>query len=169
MRIIITGTPCTGKTSVSEILGKKLKIPVAHVTELVKTKKLGRKKGGEIEVNLSKLKKELLKTNGIIEGHLLCEFGLPNSIVFVLRCDPRVLEKRMKKRGYLKKKIKENLECEALDYCTIRAEKNYGRKKVFDVDATKRKPTEVTGKILSIMRGKSKPDIADYSGWLLCR
>lgn len=167
MKIIITGTPCTGKSTVADILGKKLKLPAVHVTELIKKGKLGTKKSGEIEVGLLKLEKTLAKQTGILESHLLCEFSLPNAIVFVLRCDPRALEKRMKKRGYSKQKIRENLECEALDYCTIKAEQKYRRAKVLDVDATKRTPKQTADKILQIIKRKGKGDKVDFSKWLL--
>ena len=165
MKIIITGTPCTGKTLVAKILGKKLKLPVTHINEFIKKKKIGMKKGKEIEVYLPKLKKELSNINGIIESHLLCEFSIPNSIVFVLRCNPHILEKRMKKRRYSATKIRENLECEALDYCTQLAEKNYS--KVYDIDTTKCTPYKTAEKILKILKEKSKGDYVDFSNWFL--
>lgn len=163
-RIIITGTPCTGKSTVADLLGARLGVPVTHVNALVTGKP---KKTKTVFVNLKKLRTRLLKTRGVIESHLLCEFGLPSSTVFVLRCNPAVLAQRMKKRGYSARKRRENLECEALDYCSILAEKNYGGRRVFDVDTTKQTLKQVVEKILEILQKRGKADRVDFSKWLL--
>lgn len=166
MRIIITGTPGTGKSTVADILGKTLKLGVVHVSQFAKKEKLitGKRNGSYI-VDLKKLRKKLLKKKGIIESHLLCEFPLPRSIVFVLRCNPRVLVKRLKKRRYSKRKTRENLECEALDYCTINAETHYNR--VYDVDTTKLTAEKTAKKIIAIMQKKKKGDKVDFSNYFL--
>ena len=166
-KIIITGTPCTGKTTVADLLGKKLKMPVTHITELVKEKKLGiRKESGAIVVSMKKLWKELKDTNGIIDGHLACELPLKDALVIVLRCRPPVLRDRMKKRKYPERKIKENLEAEALDYCTILAEKNYPEGKVFEIDTSDRKIGDVVDRCTGIVNGKMKTEKIDFSDYL---
>ena len=166
MKIIITGTPGTGKTLVADLLGKALKKRVVHINDFAKKNKLIMgKSGGSYIVDLKKLRKKLLKFDGIIESHLLCEFSLPNSVVFVLRCDPKVLAMRLQKRKYLRRKIKENLEVEALDYCTIKSEKNY--KKVYDVDTTNRTIRQVVKRIIAILKKKAKPDRVDFSNYFM--
>jgi adenylate kinase len=166
MKIVITGTPGTGKTIVADILGKSLKKRVVHINDFAKKKKLiiGKTRGSYV-VDLKKLRKKLLDVDGILESHLLCEFGLPGSIVFVLRCDPKVLAHRLQKRKYLRKKIKENLEVEALDYCTINAEKNYRR--VYDIDTTKRAVNQVVKKIIAVLKKKGKADKVDFSNYFM--
>ena len=166
MKIVITGTPGTGKTIVADILGKALKQRVVHINDFAKKNRLfiGKAKGSYI-VDLKKLRRKLTNVDGVLESHLLCEFGLPDSIVFVLRCDPKVLAKRLLKRKYLRKKIKENLEVEALDYCTIKAEKNYS--KVYDVDTTCRTIGRAVKKIIAILKKKSRADKVDFSNYFM--
>lgn len=168
MRIAITGTPGTGKTSMAKALAKKMKAKQVDVKKIVEEKKIFRIKKGEKEktVDLEKLRAALKKIlsenkNIIIESHLLCEFPLLVDLVVVTRCDPKVLEKRLRKRRYPKSKIKENLLCEALDYCTIRAEQNY--RAAMDVDATRYLTAEkLEKKIL-----KREGDKVNWSAWLL--
>ncbi len=166
MKIVITGTPGTGKTIVADMLGKALRQRVVHINDFAKRNKLfiGKARGSYI-VDLKKLKRKLANVDGVLESHLLCEFPLPGSIVFVLRCDPKVLAKRLLKRKYLRKKIKENLEVEALDYCSIKAEKNYD--KVYDVDTTHRPINRVVKKIILILKKKSGADKVDFSDYFM--
>lgn len=166
MKIIITGTPGTGKTIVADMLGKALNQRVVHVNDFAKKNKLiiGKTRGSYV-VDLKRLRRKLAKVDGILESHLLCEFGLPNSTVFVLRCDPKVLAIRLQKRKYLRRKIRENLEVEALDYCTIKSEKNY--RKVYDIDTTHRTINQVVKKILLILKKKAKGDSVDFSNYFM--
>ncbi len=166
MKIVITGTPGTGKTIVADILGKALKKRVIHINDFAKKNKLlmGKSRGSYV-VDLKKLRKKLLKADGVLESHLLCEFPLPNATVFVLRCDPKVLAHRLLKRKYPRQKIRENLEVEALDYCTINAEKNYN--KVYDIDTTHRTIGQVVKKMLAILKKKSSPDKVDFSNYFM--
>jgi len=164
-KIVITGTPGTGKTTVAKLLSRKLRLPVTHITNIVKEKKLGiGKEKGSIVVDMKKLQKELEKRTGLIEGHLACEFPLKSAVVIVLRCNPNVLKKRMQKRGYSSSKIMENLEAEALDYCTINAEKHY--KTVFEVDTSKKDVDKVAEHCIGILDGKRKSDKVDFSEYL---
>lgn len=168
MRIIITGTPGTGKTSVADALGKIMGLPVTHVNNIVKSGLIKtRKEKGCIAPDMHALQRALEHKQGIIEGHLACEFPLKGSKVIVLRCAPQVLEKRMKKRKYSAAKIRENLEAEALDYCLILAEKNYGARNVAQVDTTKRTAAQTTARCAALLRGKAKSDKVDFSGFFM--
>ncbi|MCD6522376.1 MAG: adenylate kinase family protein [Candidatus Diapherotrites archaeon] len=163
--IIITGVPGTGKTSVARELSKKMRVPLIEVNRIVREKKIYTgKEDGSYVVDMKRLKKEIENRNGVMEGHLLCEIPLKAEYVFVLRCSPKVLWRRLQKRHYSKKKIKENVEAEALDYCLIRARENY--KKVYQVDTTRRTVASTVRKILRIMRGE-EDDSVDFSNYFL--
>ncbi|MBI5224741.1 adenylate kinase family protein [Candidatus Micrarchaeota archaeon] len=142
MRIIITGTPGTGKTAIAKMLGKELGCTVLHVNDILKGKKLYSKIiNGEYVANFGGLKKYLKKSledkNIILESHLLCEMDLPADLVIVLRCSPQEIEKRLLKRKYPLEKVRENGLSELLDYCQIKAISNYGNK-VMQIDATRK-------------------------------
>jgi len=70
----------------------------------------------------------------IVEGHYAHE--MPVDIVIVLRCHPDELRKRLEKRGYGERKIRENMEAEAMGLITAEALSYYGKDKVFEVDTT---------------------------------
>ena len=129
--IVVTGTPGTGKTTVSLRLAKKLGYRHIDVTKVISKEKLSsgydQKRRCKI-IDVKKLcriltriikdaKKE--KENGlVIDSHLAHE--LPASVVdlcIVTKCGLKLLKRRMKRRGYSESKIKENLECEIFDVC----------------------------------------------------
>ncbi len=202
MRIVITGTPGTGKTTLAKALARKTGAKYADVRKIINNRKIYKIKKGETEktVDLGKLKRELEKalmeiespasgktrgkqksrknkggkTNAkakaghrekrpdvILESHLLCEIPLKADIAVVLRCNPDVLERRLKKRGYPNAKIRENLLAEALDYCSLKAEANYA--KVIDANTTKK----TTAAQLEAKIKAKKGDRVNWSWWLL--
>ncbi|MBI5051391.1 AAA family ATPase [Candidatus Micrarchaeota archaeon] len=166
MRIIITGTPGTGKSSVARELAEVLGVEFVDVT------KIGSKiKNKKTEVDIEKFKKLVVKElkgkkNFIIENHLLCEFSLPADFIFVLRTRPDVLKKRLGKRNYEKKKLEANLIAEMLDYCTQKTLANY-RGKIFELETAGRTVKETVSRICRIVRNKKlKGDKVDYSRYL---
>ena len=146
MRLLLTGTPGCGKTVFAKKLARFLKARLVDVNALVEAHKIyefnSRK---EKVVELRKLQAIIEKIlreekNVVIESHLLCELRLPCERIIVLRCDPLVLEKRLERRRYPHWKIRENVMAELLDYCLIKAESNYDKEKVLQVDFTRPLP-----------------------------
>lgn len=166
MRIIITGSPGTGKSTLCAMLAKKLGLDIIDLKKHILAHKLSKR--GEVE--LKKLSHSLrsLKTREsfILEGHLACEILIPADIIFVLRTNPKVLERRLKKRGYSKNKISENTMAEMLDYCTQRTMLVYG-KKPLELETSGRSAS-VCIKIMesAIKQKKKKIDLVDYSVYL---
>ncbi len=180
--IAITGTPGTGKSSAARELAK-----IIHAATVIDAGKFARKNGivGGFDakrkswiVDTSMLKRRILgrikSENGpviIVEGHYSEEVCTPD-VIFVLRCRPDVLEKRLLKRKYTKEKLEENILAEALDYCTISACENRTRNaRVYELDSTRagKKPLARTMARLIASKKyvkKYSPRI-DYSGFLL--
>ena len=133
MIICISGTPGTGKSVIAKKLGEKLRYDILEISKFVKNNKIGKynKKLKTIDVDVDKLNDKLIKIikknkNLIIDGHL--SHYLPKRYVdlcIVVKCSNlKLLEKRLKKRGYDKQKIKDNLEAEIFDTSLDEAYRN---------------------------------------------
>lgn len=163
--ILITGTPGTGKTSVSKLLSQRLSIPLVAVNDLVEEKHLYHghdPERGYKEVDMEDLCHELkilLKNSQeqglILEGHLahFLESSDVIDCVVVLRARPDVLKKRLDKRNWPEGKVNENIEAEALDICTFEAVETHGNK-VNEVDTTNLEIEEVVEMIIKIVDGE---------------
>lgn len=167
MKLVITGTPGTGKTTVAKAIAARLGVTLAEANEVARRRKCF-KKGSRSEVDLGKLEKALRKElhglkGFVAEGHLLCDVKLACDACVVLRCNPRVLRKRLKARGYDRKKLADNLLCEALDYCLLKAEACYPAGRVVQVDATK--TARLVVRVLAAAKSL-KGDRADWSGMI---
>lgn len=146
MRICITGTPGTGKSTIAEKLGKSLKLKVLNEKDFCLAEKIGRKsvneKSGEFEVPIEKLEERLNKylseeKNVIIEGHMLCEIKGKFDLIVLLRAKPEEIEKRLEKRGYKEEKVQDNVFCERIEYCKKHCKENYDKAKILEIEDTK--------------------------------
>ena len=162
--ILITGGPGAGKTSAAKLLSEKLGAALLDINKLAEALKLYSHTDGQDGakvVRLKELERELSaaikaeKRSIIVEGHLGCEMKLPVSKVIVLRCEPKTLRSRLAPRGYPAEKIAGNALSEALDYCTALSEKNYGKRKVWEIDTTEKTPQQTAFEIGKIMHGKA--------------
>ena len=164
--IVITGTPGVGKTSISKILAEKLGAIHIDVNKLVLDEKLDigyDKKRKCYIVDFEKVSKKLIgkikitsEDNLILDGHYATSVIDPKKIdrVFVLRCNPEELEKRLRERGYPQEKVYENLMAELLDVCFYDSIKNCGEDKVRQIDVTEKPSDEVVSEIISILAGE---------------
>lgn len=163
--IIISGTPGTGKTTVSKIVAKKLESDLVAVNDLVDEKKIyngyDENKGYKV-VDLDALSKEIESTleNSkerylIVEGHLAHLFENEDLIdmVIILRARPDVLRKRLDKREWTNSKIQENIEAEALDICIFEAVEIHGEK-VNELDTSDLEMEEVADLIIEVLNGE---------------
>ncbi len=163
--ILITGTPGTGKTTVSKLLSQRLSISLVAVNDLVEEKHLYHghdPEKGYKEVDMEDLCQELTtiiknspETGLIIEGHLAHFLENSNLIdcVVVLRARPDILRKRLLKRNWPESKVTENVEAEALDICTFEAVENHGNK-VNEVDTTDLEVEDVVDMMVKIVDGE---------------
>ncbi len=143
-RIIITGCPGTGKSTLAKKLAMELRVQRISINDFATSEKLcyrepgSREKTADVKRLPGRLRARLKNLPGYIaEGHLACEFNIPADTVLVLRADPRILAGRYAKRGYSQGKADENLLAEFLDYCLVLAEKNYPETRIVQIDATK--------------------------------
>lgn len=174
--IYITGTPCTGKTTITKELEKTLKCQTIHLNHILKTQPeltqgKDQEKGyiiADIPLLCQHLQKIIQKnTLTIVESHLshLCKNA---DKIIILRVHPNKLEERLKKRNYNEKKIQENLEAEALGVCTIETYENYPQNS-YEIDITNQELEETIKQIKSIINSQTPPVIGeiDFTDWLI--
>ena len=103
----------------------------------------------------------------IVEGHLchLCE-GADKMIV--LRSNPSILKSRLEERNYSDSKIQENLEAEALAVCSAEAYDIYGEK-ANEIDVSNQSIEETRDSILAIASNNLECPVGsiDFMDWLL--
>jgi adenylate kinase len=162
VRCALTGTPGTGKTSISDFLDTK----VVHLSEYYEEASESKTKSGEWLIDLDKINTIVKESNFkdvLFEGHT--SHTLDNlEMVILLRCDPLVLRERLIKRNYSKEKINENLEAEALNIIFDEVVDNISEDKVFQLDTTYQNPEQSAKKLMSFMNGNIKLDESyDYS------
>ena len=163
MWVALTGTPGTGKTAVATVLKKQGYIVVRlhrlakenscvcgvdkkRKSELIDVRKLNR----WIEKNFST--ESLIFFEGHI-GHLLRAMEK----VIVLRCHPKNLERRLIKKRWSKKKIKENVNAEALDIILCETVECHPKRDIFEIDTTNKTVDEVAGVIQNIVKHTFRP------------
>lgn len=174
--IFISGTPCTGKTTVSELLSEKLGWNLVKINDLAISNDLvlgiDEDKGYKIiDIdNLNILIQKIISQheNLIVEGHLshLCS-GADKMIV--LRCRPEILEKRLSLRNYSQSKIHENLEAEAMGICSAEAYEVYDLNNLFELDVSNLSVDEIVSILLDVINGKKELSFGeiDFMDWLI--
>jgi len=152
MIISISGTPKTGKTSVAKALAKKLGWRLVSLNGLAKEKKLyagyDRSRKSRI-VDIKKLRSEVAKIsrrerNLILESHY--SHDMPCDVAVILRTSPGELMERMKRAGWNRRKIEENVEAEIME--VVKGEALESAKRVLEIDTTGKKPEWVAGQIV---------------------
>ncbi|MCE4615385.1 MAG: adenylate kinase family protein [Desulfurococcales archaeon] len=152
MIIIITGTPGTGKTSISTLVSGELECIHIDVSQLVNQMKLGKNDPtGRQTLVLSSPQKviqhieEVHKKSKciIIDTHYPSIFSsLARDViaVFVLRTHPKTIIKRLARRGWIKNKVIENAEAELIGVIDNEAREQFDC--VFSIDTTSKTVSE---------------------------
>jgi adenylate kinase len=163
--IIISGTPGTGKTSISNAVAKIINAKVITLNELAVSENfiIGYDQKREtsiidedkihyyLEKRINSLEKEGIKFL-IIESHF--SDVVPEKYIdyaLILRCDPDVLLDRLKKRGYKRQKIIENIQSEILGNSVYYFMEKDIKAPVLEIDTTNldiKTVTEIITKII---------------------
>ena len=173
--IFISGTPCTGKTTISEKLSEKLNWELVKINDLAISNNLvlgiDEDKGYKI-IDVDALNDLLLKIisehdNLIVEGHLshLCS-GADKLIA--LRCRPEILKERLALRNYSSSKINENLEAEAMGVCSAESLDIYDNN-VYELDVSDLAIGEAVSILMDVINGQKDLSFGeiDFMDWLL--
>lgn len=163
MRVAVTGTPGTGKTSATDLLETDL--DVLHLNDLIDREGLYTEVD---EVRDSKVA-DLEAVRDWLEGRdgVLVESHLAHLLdvdrVVVLRCAPEELERRLTERGEPAEKASENAESEALDVILSEAVSVHGEQHVYEIDTTDQEPDDVADEIQSAIDGDRDPSAGDVN------
>ena len=174
--ILITGTPCTGKTTTAKQLTAKLNAEYINLTEYAKTYNLtlgeDEERGttiideGAMKKKLKDTLEDLKNANIIIDGHYAAAVTPKNLVsnVFVLRRNPKELKEFMHNCCFSDAKLYENLSAEILDSCLIEAIQTQ-QGKVCELDVTGKTVEENVNEILAVL-DKSKKCYAGFVDWM---
>jgi len=174
--ILITGTPCTGKTTIAKQLVQKIGAEYINLTDFAINHglTLGEDKERQTTIINEKAMRQKLEatvrkipnTDVVIDGHYAAAV-VPTEIVsnvFVLRRNPKELKRFMQTRGYTNAKLWENLSAEILDSCLIEALQTQ-QGKVCEIDTTGKLSDEVTAEILETL-DNHKECCVGFVDWL---
>jgi len=178
--ILVTGTPCVGKTSVTRLLAPKLDAFYVNLTELALHENLVSGKDeerGSIIVDENHMRRKIRqivekcdKSEIIVDGHYAVSV-VPKKLathVFVLRRDPVELRKLMEQCGFSGRKLWENLASEILDVCLCEALNVYENGKVCELDVSGKSVEETVNEILNVLNGSEEchVGVVDWLGKL---
>ncbi|MFB6232841.1 MAG: adenylate kinase family protein [Haloarculaceae archaeon] len=157
MRVAVTGTPGTGKTTATERLSTALE--VIHLNDVVHEQGLTTGHDDRRDTAVADLDAVAGWLAGrddvLFESHLAHNFAADR--VVVLRCHPETVETRLAERGEPDTTVEENAESEALDVVLVEAVAEHGEDSVYEIDTTDRSPDAVAGEIEAVVRGEREP------------
>jgi adenylate kinase len=167
-RVVVTGTPGTGKSTATALLADAF--DVIHLNELIEddpTLWTDRDATRDtLTADLEAIRERLGDWSGILESHLAHHFAADR--VVVLRCHPETLVKRLQTRGESSASIDENAEAEALDVILSEAVAEHGTDRVYEVDTTDRSPEAVAKELRTIAHDEATPraGTVDFTAYL---
>jgi adenylate kinase len=178
---LISGIPGTGKTSVTKKLHDKYSYAFISIGDVVIAKNLYNEEDKNRDtkvVDPTKLNQFFFKVLArqkediILEGHY-SDMIEHSSIVLavVLRCHPRIIEKRLKRRGYSRSKINENIQAELVGDSTsfmFEKEKMVQKSRIFELDVSEQTIESIADQIHEIFLNPNnfKQFLAGSVSWL---
>ncbi len=170
MKTAISGTPGTGKTAVASCLAER-GYRVLFFSHLASGYVCGRDEERDCDiVDVAAMDAVFRCRSGdlLVEGHLSHQLSVDQAVV--LRCHPDVLAGRLRQRGWSSRKIRENVEAEALDVVLIDAIERHGEGRVVMVDTTERDVAVVADMVAMLHDdgvAAGAGDMVDWNRWLV--
>ena len=174
--VALTGTPGTGKTTVSNIAADRIEIEVVHLNDAIREAELFSERDAErdslvadldaVESWLRENRTAASDGDHLVESHLAHLLDVDR--VIVLRCHPESLKPRLRERGESEASVAENAESEALDTILAAAVDRHGQESVWEIDTTDRAPEAVADDVVAAIRGETEPraGVVDFIEYL---
>lgn len=163
MRIAVTGTPGTGKTTVTDLAETPLS--TVHLNDAIHAHELTAGHDEERDSAVADIDAVVDWLDGrddiLVESHLA--HYVPADRVVVLRCHPEELERRLQQREEPPETVAENAESEALDIVLAEAVDRHGREQVYEIDTTDRDPASVAADVTAVVAGEREPTAGTVS------
>ncbi len=165
---ILTGTPGTGKSTVSRIFSERLDAKHVELSQFSKEHGLIIEEDEERDtsvVDIDALKEaiaSMITTSPkplVIDGHYAHELVEPNSVskVIILRHKPWHLRNVLEHRLYHSEKVWENVEAEIMGVITNESIELFSEEKLVEVETSGKTPDETVDEIVAIIEG-DKPE-----------
>ena len=178
--LLVTGTPCVGKTTTAQHLATRLSACYINLTEFAKTHNLSLRIDKERKTTIVDEQMMLIEIEKtidaadegtvIVDGHYAAAVVPKNLVtrVFVMRRNPVELRKIMEACGYTGSKLWENLASEILDVCLVEALQMQDNEKVCELDVTGKTVEAVVDRICLILNEDLKCTVGcvDWLGTL---
>jgi len=163
MRVAVTGTPGTGKTTAVE--RAETPLSTVHLNRAVRERDFTAGHDETRDSAVVDIEAVTAWLDGredlLVESHLA--HHLPADRVVVLRCHPETLAGRLRAQGEPEATVTENAESEALDVVLTEAVDRHGRDRVYELDTTDRDPGAVAADIEAVVAGNRDPAVGTVS------
>lgn len=167
MRVALTGTPGVGKSTLAALLRNEGRTVIDLADWADDHQAItGTDADGTRIIDTDALDVDAMPADCVIDSHMA--HLLDVDVVWVVRCDPKVLRGRLEARGYAETKVQENLEAEAMDLILQEAMDLHDA--VVQRDGTDRDPAALLASFQAATTGTLKgPDLdsVDWSDRLL--
>jgi len=144
--LIITGTPCTGKSTLAIVLAKKLKferVDLHHYYHTISSGYNQKKQAYDIDKKkfIALVQKKLSQTEKglIVDSHIshLLPVRLVDQCIVLTCSNLKILQRRLQKRKYSPEKTRENLDSEIFQICLMEAREQGHKVMVFDTGTSR--------------------------------
>jgi len=163
VRVAVTGTPGTGKTTVTDRLDTEFEI--IHLNDVIRREDLATGTDPDrdsVVADLDAVRDWIGERDDVvIESHLAHHLDVDK--VVVLRCAPAELETRLTDRGVDPASVDENVDSERLDVVLVEAVTRHGEDAIYEIDTTGRDPDSVARDIDAVIRGEREPQVGIVS------